>query len=340
MRPSTSPWRRPSASDRPPRSGPGGGCRDTPEELARIAYRKHVRLARLEGGGARHRRRVTAAPDLVALIWIQSRMVFYIAAASGYDPKHPMRPAELLALLDLYATPAEARRALDGMGKRTRPGGGRAGAAPRADRPRLHLLLARYLAKRLARHYAGRLVPLIGAPIARAFRTPRRDQGARPARAGLLRRAIRPGRRPARRRRRGRRVVGDEEADHLGDRRRVHPLRVVGIRLGLAVGRRVDDARAGSRCPDAVAPVLGVERLHEGEQRRLAGDVAGGARRTVAARPARRRPRRRPCRARSAAASPRAREGRRASGSARSSARTPAARSRARAGPRRSRPRG
>ena len=36
---------------------------------------------------------ITAAPDLVALLWIQSRMVFYIAAAYGYDPSHPMRPA-------------------------------------------------------------------------------------------------------------------------------------------------------------------------------------------------------------------------------------------------------
>ena len=66
-RPSTSRSRRPSASARRPRSGcasraPG----HTPEELARVAFKKHVRLARLEGGalgvgrrdhgGARHRR--------------------------------------------------------------------------------------------------------------------------------------------------------------------------------------------------------------------------------------------------------------------------------------------
>ncbi len=54
---------------------------------------------------------------MVALIWIQSRMVFYVAAAYGYDPRDPMRPAELLTLQGLYDTPEEARRALDGVGK-------------------------------------------------------------------------------------------------------------------------------------------------------------------------------------------------------------------------------
>jgi hypothetical protein len=153
------------------RFGPGAaewvrvaGTGTTPEQLAQTAYRKHVRLARLEGGALGVGGILTAAPDLVALVWIQSRMVFYIAAAHGYDPNHPMRPAELLALLDLYPTPAEARSALDGMGKRLAQV-----AAERAlhsgDDHGLHLKLARYLAKRLARRYAGRLVPLIGAPI-------------------------------------------------------------------------------------------------------------------------------------------------------------------------------
>jgi hypothetical protein len=141
-------------------AGPG----HTPERLARVAYRKHVRLARLEGAALGVGGAVTAAPDLVALIWLQSRMVFYIAAAHGYDPCHPMRPAELLALLDLYPTPAAARDALDGMGKRLAQA-----AAERAllgrDAGPLHLRLARYLAGRLARRYAGRYVPLIGAPL-------------------------------------------------------------------------------------------------------------------------------------------------------------------------------
>jgi hypothetical protein len=141
-------------------AGPG----NSPEELARIAYVKHVRLARLEGtalgmGGA-----LTAAPDLAALLWIQSRMVFYIAAAHGYDPRHPMRPAELLALQGLYPTAAEARAALDGIGKRLAQAVAERALSGRDD-IRLHRRLAKYLAKRLARRYAGRLVPLIGAPV-------------------------------------------------------------------------------------------------------------------------------------------------------------------------------
>ena len=83
-----------------------------------MAFKKHVRLARLEGGALGVGGAVTPAPDIVALLWIQSRMVFYIAAAYGYDPRHPMRPAEYLALQGLYDTPAEAREALDGVGKR------------------------------------------------------------------------------------------------------------------------------------------------------------------------------------------------------------------------------
>jgi hypothetical protein len=100
----------------------------------------------------------------VALLWIQSRMVFYIAAAYGYDPAHPMRPAEYLALQGLYETPAQAREALDGVGKRMAQA-----MAERAltggERDALHLKVAKYIAKRMARRYAGRLVPFLGAPL-------------------------------------------------------------------------------------------------------------------------------------------------------------------------------
>jgi EcsC protein family len=141
-------------------AGPG----HTPEKLARIAYRKHVRLARLEGGVLGIGGAITAAPDVVALLWIQSRMIFYIAAAYGYDPRHPMRPAELLALQGVYATPAEARRALDGMGKLMAQAMIERALASRTT-DRLHLRLLRYLTKRLARRYAGRLIPFIGSPL-------------------------------------------------------------------------------------------------------------------------------------------------------------------------------
>src|SRR5918992_2481640 len=51
-------------------AGPG----NTPDELARIAYKKHVRLARLEGGALGIGGVITAAPDPVALLWDQTRM--------------------------------------------------------------------------------------------------------------------------------------------------------------------------------------------------------------------------------------------------------------------------
>ena len=141
-------------------AGPG----HTPEQLARVAFKKHVRLARLEGGALGVGGVVTLAPDMVALLWIQSRMVFYIAAAYGYDPRHPMRPAEYLALQGLYDTPAEASDALDGIGKRMAQAMvERALSSRRTDA--LHLKLAWYLARRLLRRYANRLIPLIGAPI-------------------------------------------------------------------------------------------------------------------------------------------------------------------------------
>jgi hypothetical protein len=140
------------------------GAGHTPDELAKVAYRKHVRLARLEGGVLGVGGAFTAAPDVVALIWIQSRMVFYIAAAYGYDPKHPMRPAELLALQGVYPTPAEARATLDGMGKPMAQAMVEKALSSRGT-DRLHRRLLKYLAKRMARRYAGRLVPFIGAPI-------------------------------------------------------------------------------------------------------------------------------------------------------------------------------
>ena len=107
---------------------------------------------------------ITAAPDLVALLWLQSRLVWYIAAAYGFDPNHPMRPAEYLALQGLYDTPAEARAALDGVGKRMAQAMAEQALLGR-NTEALHMRLAKYVAQRVARRYAGRLIPLIGAPI-------------------------------------------------------------------------------------------------------------------------------------------------------------------------------
>jgi EcsC protein family len=141
-------------------AGPG----HTPARLAKVAYRKHVRLARLEGGALGLGGVFTAAPDVVALLWIQSRMIFYIAAAYGYDPRHPMRPAELLALQGLYETPAEARAALDGVGKRLAQAMVERAISHRSM-DSIHRRLLKYLTKRLARRYAGRYIPFVGAPL-------------------------------------------------------------------------------------------------------------------------------------------------------------------------------
>lgn len=140
------------------------GAGHSPAQLAKVAYRKHVRIARLEGGVLGIGGVFTAGPDMVALLWIQSRMIFYIAAAHGYDPEHPMRPAELLALQGVYQTPAEARAALDGMGKLMAQAMVEKALMGRSMES-LQLRLAKYLAKRLTRRYAGRLIPFIGAPL-------------------------------------------------------------------------------------------------------------------------------------------------------------------------------
>jgi hypothetical protein len=86
-------------------------------ELALMAKKRHAALARLEGAATGVGGFVTIVPDLAALAWIQSRLVFFVAAAYGYDPLDPMRPAELLVLRDLFPDVATARRALDGVGK-------------------------------------------------------------------------------------------------------------------------------------------------------------------------------------------------------------------------------
>jgi hypothetical protein len=91
-------------------------------------------------------------------------MVFYIAAAYGYDPRHPMRPAELLALQNVYPTAAEARSALDGVGKHLAQAMAERALLHR-NSPGLRLRLTKYVAQRVARRYAGKLIPLVGAPI-------------------------------------------------------------------------------------------------------------------------------------------------------------------------------
>jgi hypothetical protein len=117
-------------------------------DLAGMAKRKHATLARFEGAATGVGGMVTLLPDLVALAWIQSRLVFFVAAAYGFDPLDPMRPAELLVLRDMYPDPSTARRALDGVGP---------------------TVAAAYIGSKLEREEAlvGRLVTMVGAGSAR-----------------------------------------------------------------------------------------------------------------------------------------------------------------------------
>ena len=87
-----------------------------PKLLGEMARRRHATLASVEGAATGVGGIVTLIPDLVGLAWIQSRMVFFIAAAYGYDPRDRMRPAELLVINGLYSDVPSARAALDGIG--------------------------------------------------------------------------------------------------------------------------------------------------------------------------------------------------------------------------------
>jgi hypothetical protein len=125
-------------------------------ELAVMAKRRHATLARFEGAATGVGGVVTLLPDLAGLAWIQSRLVFFVAAAYGFDPLDAMRPAELLVLRDLYPDPASARRALDGIG--TSVAEAYVGSRLQRDEA-LVSRLAFMVGKRSIRRLAGRMVP-------------------------------------------------------------------------------------------------------------------------------------------------------------------------------------
>jgi hypothetical protein len=129
-----------------------------PAELARMAKRRHATLARFEGAATGVGGLLTVVPDVVALAWIQSRLVFFMAAAYGYDPHDPMRPAELLVLRNLYPDPQTARQALDGIGRTV----AEAYVGDKLERGREQAMLSRlllFVGKRTATRAARRLIP-------------------------------------------------------------------------------------------------------------------------------------------------------------------------------------
>jgi hypothetical protein len=97
-------------------------------------------------------------PDMAALAWIQSRMVFFLAAAHGFEPTDRMRPAELLVLWDLQPDPAVALQALDGAGQSTASSYVR-GKLDRDEEQSLAARLARVAVQHGGRRMAGRFVP-------------------------------------------------------------------------------------------------------------------------------------------------------------------------------------
>ncbi|HEX2085951.1 MAG TPA: EcsC family protein [Solirubrobacteraceae bacterium] len=129
-----------------------------PRAVALDAKRTHARFARFGGAATGVGGLVTVIPDLALLLWIQSRMVFFIAAAYGFDPRDRMRPAELLVLWDLFDDPDAARTALDGA-----TGPLAVSAASRkigqGSDERLAERLLRAGARHGARRLGGRLIP-------------------------------------------------------------------------------------------------------------------------------------------------------------------------------------
>lgn len=135
-----------------------------PNRLAHKAYAKHVHLSRGEGLALGLGGMVTAAANVAGLGWIQARMVFYIAAAHGYDPHDPMRPAELLYLWGVYETPARARESLDGVGETMAASVVKTQLSKTSQRSMANRMV-RYVGKRTAKRMGGRMIPFLGAPI-------------------------------------------------------------------------------------------------------------------------------------------------------------------------------
>ncbi len=73
-------------------------------------------------------------------------------------------PAELLALWGVYETPMQARESLDGVGDSMAATVVRTKLSKTSERTLANRML-RYVGKRAATRYGGRLIPLLGAPI-------------------------------------------------------------------------------------------------------------------------------------------------------------------------------
>jgi hypothetical protein len=132
--------------------------RRSERELARRVKARHATLARAEGAATGIGGIITFLPDLVSLLWIQARLVIFLAAAHGRDPEDPRRAAELLHLRDLYDTVDEAQAALEGTGRHVVLASADKAVRGREESALVSGLL-RFAGKRAARGLAGRMVP-------------------------------------------------------------------------------------------------------------------------------------------------------------------------------------
>jgi hypothetical protein len=127
-------------------------------ELAQMAKKRHATLARFGGAATGVGGFITVIPDLAAAAWIQSRLVYFVAASFGYDPLDPMRPAEQLVLQGLYEDPGAAREALDGAGKHVAVAMVESRIGGSAEET-LAMRLARMVGKRAVKRVGARLIP-------------------------------------------------------------------------------------------------------------------------------------------------------------------------------------
>jgi hypothetical protein len=125
--------------------------------------KRHVRISRLEGATAGLAGAWGIVPDVVALAWLESRMVFHVAASFGFDARHPMRPAELLTLTELYSTAQEARDALDGIGRHVAVAYGE--GKLRGGKGSLQGRLIKMVGGHFTKRTAAKVIPGVASPI-------------------------------------------------------------------------------------------------------------------------------------------------------------------------------
>ena len=132
------------------------------EERMRQVVSRHVALSRIEGFATGFGGFWTAAADLVALAWIQARMVMYIAAASGQDMTSMERAAELLVIQGLDDDTDGAMEALIGTGELLAKRAISSSSSSRDDMiPRLLVAVSKYAGKKAL----FKLVPVLSAPF-------------------------------------------------------------------------------------------------------------------------------------------------------------------------------